>query len=433
MPLLRYRLHILANFLVSIVLGLILLTGSNLLPGNQTERLRVFTRPIEFNYEVWMVNAFQIKFGQIALGTDNYLSPEMRHKIVKDYLVLVTEIKRSETELNDIYADPNIQDPQQASRELRQRLEGLYTQKGAVGSLAESILQDQISLVVARLGLSLGGQPVPAVLFHTTPMPWALIVSPRNVIRQEEDISLIPDLTVDQQAMLEEKVDQALNVSSLVVGIGGVGVYPTMVEQTNNLEWMSEVVSHEWVHNFLTLRPLGASYLNSPALRTMNETTASLAGREIGRIVLEEFYPELVPAPVLSPGKTAVPGAAAPQTQEAQKPTEPAPFSFNKEMRITRVNVDQMLADGKIDEAEAYIEQRRVFFWNNGYHLRKLNQAYFAFHGAYADSPEGGAAGSDPVGAAVRSFRTRSASLADFLNRISWMWTFEQLQKAVEG
>ncbi len=102
-------------------------------------------------------------------------------------------------------------------------------------------------------------------------------------------------------------------------------------------------------------------------------------------------------------------------------------------MQITRRTVDQMLAEGKIDEAEQYMDARRTVFWEHGYHwLRKLNQAYFAFNGAYADEP-GGAAGAteDPVGTAVRALRTQSASLADFLNRISWMTSFEQLKKAV--
>ena len=93
----------------------------------------------------------------------------------------------------------------------------------------------------------------------------------------------------------------------------------------------------------------------------------------------------------------------------------------------------RLLAAGKIDEAERYMEQQRVVFWNNGYHIRKLNQAWFAFHGAYADQPGGGAAGEDPVGAAVRSLRAQSASLANFLNRISWMSTFEQLKRAVDA
>jgi len=100
-------------------------------------------------------------------------------------------------------------------------------------------------------------------------------------------------------------------------------------------------------------------------------------------------------------------------------------------MRETRVTVDNLLAEGRIEEAEEYMEMRRAFFWDNGYLIRKLNQAFFAFHGAYADVP-GGAAGEDPVGAAVRELRSQSPSLAAFLNRISWMSSFEQLQSAVE-
>jgi len=87
-------------------------------------------------------------------------------------------------------------------------------------------------------------------MYHSTPLPLALIVSPRNTIRQDENISLIPDLTVDQRAALENNVDKKLDVSSLVVGIGGVGVYPTMVMQTSDINWLSEVVAHEWVHNY---------------------------------------------------------------------------------------------------------------------------------------------------------------------------------------
>jgi len=214
-----------------------------------------------------------------------------------------------------------------------------------------------------------------------------------------------------------------LNVSSLVVPIGGVGVYPTMVEETYDLDWLSEVVSHEWVHNFLSLRPLGINYLTSPELRTMNETAASIAGKEIGRAVLEEFYPELVPPP---------PPPTSPAEAGSLPTPKPPTFDFNKEMHKTRITVDQLLSEGKVEEAETYMEQRRRTFWENGYRLRKLNQAYFAFYGAYADSPVG-AAGEDPVGAAVRALRARSPSLAAFLNRISWMSSFEQLKKSMQN
>jgi len=397
----------------------VLLGSSSMPPGDTYDRARAYTRSIEFDYVSWTLDALGIKSDQIALGTIDYLSPGQQHQMVKDYLDLVAQIQQSEAQLNDIYADPKVSDPQSASASLRGKLHELYKRRELLQPVAEAVVQEQVSEVAASLGLTFGGQPVPPVLFHSTPLPLALIISPRDKIKQVADISLLPGLSVDQQAALEERVDKALDVSSLVVPVGGVGLYPTMVQQTTNLNWLFEVVSHEWTHNFLTLRPLGISYMNSQQLRTMNETTASIAGKEIGQVVVERYYPELVP-PSPPPGNANTP---------SQQPSAPV-FDFNAEMRTTRVNVDKLLAEGKIDEAEQYMEARRVFFWDNGYHIRKLNQAYFAFYGAYADQP-GGAAGEDPVGAAVRALRGESPDLAAFLNRISWMWSFEQLQQAV--
>jgi hypothetical protein len=217
-----------------------------------------------------------------------------------------------------------------------------------------------------------------------------------------------------------------MDVSSLVVGIGGIGVYPTMVMRTTNLPWLLDTISHEWTHNFLSLRPLGALYTSSPELRTMNETTASIVGNEIGQLVLKEYYPELITASRLSPGLIALPNFDLPSASPPQ-----ADFDFRAEMHETRVRADELLARGDIETAERYMEMRRKIFWDNGYQIRKLNQAYFAFYGAYADVP-GGAAGEDPVGPAVRALREQRASLSDFLNTISWMTSFEELQKAVK-
>ena len=65
-------------------------------------------------------------------------------------------------------------------------------------------MQQQISEIVAEMGLSLAGQPLPPVMYHSSPLPLALIVSPRNAIRQDQNISLLPDLTLDQEATLED-------------------------------------------------------------------------------------------------------------------------------------------------------------------------------------------------------------------------------------
>ena len=382
------------------------------------EHLYSLTRPLEFDYVSWTLNAIGIKIGQFALNAADYLPENDRSETVLQCLGLMQQIKELNNRLNDIYSDPKINDPGNESAVLRLQINELQQQKSKLLPLTEEIIQQQVSEIAVEYGLALGGQVIPPVLYHTTPPPDALIISPRDVIRQDNDISISPDISIDQMEALEDQVDKTMNVSSLVVEIGGIGVYPTMVMEITDINSLVEVVAHEWVHNYLTLHPLGISYMNSPALRTMNETVASIAGKELGRAVVARYYPQFLP-PQNPP--------AAPESQD--QTASPPVFNFRAEMHLTRVTVDAMLAEGQVDAAEAYMEQRRVFLWENGYHIRKLNQAYFAFYGAYADQP-GGEAGEDPVGAAVRLIRQKSSSLAVFINRMAWMWNYEQLQKA---
>lgn len=383
--------------------------------------IRAYTRSDEFNFVDWTLDAVKIKFNQAALSTTNYLDWETQRQIVYDYLALVEDIRRAENELSDIYTDPNLDDPEAQAAPVRQQLERLYQRRASLAPLAESVLQNMVAAVTDEMGFHFGGQPLPPVLYHATPLPWALIVSPRNAIQQDANISLQTELTLEDHIRLEDQIAENLDVSTLVVPVGGIGTYPTMVAQSTNLNWIVEVISHEWIHNYLTLRPLGLLYGQSHELRTMNETTASIAGTEIGRAVIAEFFPELVPPP---------PPDEAPQPAEPPSDPEPPAFDFRAEMRQTRVTVDQLLADGQIEEAEAYMEARRQVFWDNGYRIRKINQAYFAFYGAYADVP-GGAAGEDPVGGAVRQLWGQSKSLVEFVNRIAWLTSFEALQEVV--
>jgi hypothetical protein len=208
------------------------------------------------------------------------------------------------------------------------------------------------------------------------------------------------------------------------VPLGGIGTYPTMVDQTTNLNWLLEVIAHEWTHNYLTLHPLGINYYTSAELRTLNETTATISGKELSLLVLEKYYPEAVPEPVsVSETEDVLPEETAEETPV---------FDYRAEMRLTRQTVDALLAEGDIEGAEAYMESRRQVFWENGYLIRKLNQAYFAFYGAYNDTPGGGASGEDPVGPAVQAYRSQFDSLADFLRAIASVSSFAELQQRVE-
>lgn len=393
--------------------------------ADKTEEARAYTRPIEFNYLSWMTDAAFLKIRADSVSAPRIFNLATQKQIVGEYLRVTQSILEKENALEKIYADATIANKEIASQTVRAELAALYARRTQLAPFAESILQEQVAQVLADMGLTFLGQSTPNVAFHSTPLPMALIISPRDHIEQTTNISVNTDLTVDEQAALESRVDDGLNVSSLVVPIGGVGVYPTMVMRSADVNWLVTTIAHEWIHNHLTLRPLGVLYMETPELRTMNETTASIAGDEIGAIVIDRFYSELKPA-----SSSPLNFVSVSLTRPTRKETQPAPFDFREAMRETRVHADALLAAGKIKEAEAYMEKRRAVFLQNGYLLRKINQAYFAFHGAYADVP-GGAAGEDPVGPAVRALRQQSATLADFINRISWMTSFEQLQDAV--
>ena len=82
-------------------------------------------------------------------------------------------------------------------------------------------------------------------------------------------------------------------------------------------------------------------------------------------------------------------------------------------MRALRLEVDALLTAGKVDDAERLMEERRQVFVANGYYIRRINQAYFAFHGSYADTP----ASSDPIGPKMAALREQSQSVKDFLER----------------
>ena len=398
-----------------ICLLLILLTlfgGSSLTFHEPADRVHHLSSPYEFDFLGWTVAAAMDKSIHVALGTSHFLEEDQRVALVREYLGLVGEIQSTRTDLEAAYGDP---DPARSAAEVGRIGAGLLQLTGeaeSLRSIAEAILQEQVAFILAELEFGLSGFIFPPVAFRFAQLPSSLITSPRDVIRQDVSISLRVDMPLDEKVALEQQVERMEGVSALVVPVGGLGTYPTMILESTALSWIAEVTAHEWVHNYLSFRPLGWNYGVNPDLRTMNETTASLIGLAVGREVLARYYPDLLPPP------------SAPA--QAVEPFEPPSFDFRAEMRITRLHVDELLEQGELDSAESYMEQRRLFFWENGYRIRKINQAYFAFHGAYADQP-GGASGDDPVGASVRMLWQRSSGPAAFLRTMAWMNSYDDL------
>ena len=405
------------RFLLWILVLLVVLSASTVPLRDPDENIRRFTRQIEFEFVGWTLDALWSKFQQYSLGATSKMSEEQRQALAVGYFEQLQASNQLAQQIEVILSDPNQSGHSSELQDFQDEFFDMQRTLAEEQPFVESILQQQASTVLAVYGFGVGGRVFPPLTFEFTQLPLTLIVSPREVIRQDANIPLDPALDLAEKVSLEAEIDNGLNVSSLVVNIGGVGTYPSMILESTSIATVIEIVVHEWAHNYLTLRPLGVNIFVSEELRTMNETAANLFGKEIGREVLTRYYPEFVRQPV--------PPSTSPQQDN------PPVFNFRAEMFETRVTADKLLVEGKIGEAEVYMEERRQLLWENGYHIRKLNQAYFAFHGAYADVP-GGSAGDDPVGDAVRELWERIDSPQEFLWTISWLDDFGDLQKVLD-
>jgi len=374
-----------------------------------------------FDFAGWEVKALLGKLTHSLVAPQRYMDESVRHDFFLDYLELVADTQRLEWEIHRTYTDPAVENPEAATVESRTRLTELRTAEKACQPLAEAILEEQVACILVNERFSVLGQEFPPLGTHFTPLPLLLVVSPRDHIESIFSLGLRHGLDVAQREAIEEQVDTRFDVSSLVTGIGGMAAYPAMLLESSSLNWVTEVAAHEWTHHYLTLRPLGWNYAAAPETRTINETVASIMGKEIGRRMVARYYPELLPPE---------PKPAPDESEDETAPSEPPAFDFRIEMRETRVRADELLAQGKIEEAEAYMEKQRQTFVAHGYHIRKLNQAYFAFHGAYDDKP--GAAGTDPIGPAVRELRARSPDLYTFVSQVARVTTLAELQAILE-
>ncbi len=405
---------------------LLLITTSVWQPEKNVDRIRAFSRPFEFDFLGWTVNALWQKISAASLGPIRHLSHLQQRKIVRDYFESLSETQELRKSLETLYADPDFSRKNSEVLVLERKYQEQAEHLNKTAFLVEAVIQDQVSQTLDGMGLTVINQPLPPVLYHVTDLPKNLIISPRYIIHQEKSISLMTDISPTEEIELEKSVEENTGFSALVVPVGGVGTYPTMVISTENLLYLVDTVAHEWTHNLLVFRPLGWHYSKTSDLRTMNETAASIAGEEISWSLIRRFYGDLLRQEENNSYQFYEAGYFPFESALQEN------FNFKKEMYRTRITVDTLLTDNEIDEAEKYMEARRKIFWENGYKIRKLNQAYFAFYGAYADEPFS-AAGADPVGSDVRLLRAKSRNLMSFIHRISWMSSYDQLAKAVDS
>lgn len=361
-----------------------------------------------FRLAAWETQAIAQKAHDLLTRPGAGLTPAEQHDLVVTYFDALRRIDELTGQIERIHADPKNNDPIALAAPLQAELNDLRAAQAERRPAVERIIEGQVTAVLADAGLTTGGQVWPPVQFAFTESPDYLIVSPRDRITVKEGVYLDPGISVADMERIEGQVARELDVSALVDGTGGFSSYPTMVVAIPDLTWVLDTVAHEWTHTYLYLRPLGWHYGDNGGMRTINETVASIVGEEIGRQVLERYYPELS-----APAGWPQPLSMRPDWL-GQK-SEPPPFDYGAFMRTTRLEADRLLAAGKIDEAEKYMESQRRILVENGYTIRKLNQAYFAFHGSYAV----GAAATDPIGGKLRLLRSQAGSLNEFLRTVA--------------
>jgi len=400
---------------IFIILSLCLTIGGCAPAADFDHSLKSIVKPYQFSIAQWELVTITGELNNLISSKGE--GGEDKAGVVVEYFNLVEQIKSLEAEITAVNAGNKEGDLASFETELGR----LQQQKAALTNEVERIIAEQIREVLAEEGifhpldkyikLNVG---FPPLIFELEPPPRLLVVSPRDRIESVREIHLQQDLSVEAMEQIEEEVDK-LGVSALVVGLGGIGTYPAFVMDDASLQFTIETAAHEWLHSYLAFKPLGFLYLLdltgiSPNydIATMNETVVSIVSKEIGITVYQTYYPGYENSP--------------------RPPTEEPEFDFNREMREIRQSVDAYLAQEEISQAEEFMEQKRQYLASMGYYIRKLNQAYFAFYGTYADSPTS----ISPIGAELKKLREQSASLKDFLSTVAVMTSRQDLSLSIK-
>jgi len=264
-------------------------------------------------------------------------------------------------------------------------VEGYFRKEHSEKELVEFLLKKQIEEYLFKQGL-----PFPPLEFKFSTLPNLLVVSSREKTEIKDKILLLP-LSYKEREEIEEEIDR-LGRSSLVLEIGGISTFPSIVSEKQGLKEALKSIVHEWVHHHLYFYPLGMRtalhHLGFRSQETLlvNETIADLVGREIAKGFYESYYEK----------------------------TFESSFSimerrFKEEVVVIKEKVDSLLFLGKVREAEKYMEERRLFLNAREFNFRKINQSYLAFHGNYPFFL------GDSLSERIREIREESSSLKDFL------------------
>lgn len=362
-----------------------------------------------FNIAVWeAVHVFDL-LPQVV--------PEEGADVVERYFEFAADLRRAAVDVNQRLALSggdalNVSEALTERDHIRGEMEGI---EGATKHYLREAVGDVLQAEGFVLDLPLIEPFVfPPLAFTLEQLPWALVVSPRDRIELMEVIQIRPDITEAEMERLEESLRHK-GLSATTEPLGGLSTYPTLVKSDADLRFTLATIGHEWVHHYLFFKPLGQRHGRSGEMTTINETAANIVGSEIAALILGETPPLLRPQ----------------QTEQVSvgDPASEVTFDVNGFLRETRLTAERMLEEGRLDEAESYMEQRRIEIAGHGVYIRNLNQAYFAFYGSYADRP--GAV--SPIFAQLVAVRQAEPSIGAFLRRIAGVRTPEELTALAEA
>lgn len=389
-----YLAALVALIVVAVVGGVVVLHASG--PSGS---LQTTADHYSFSLWRWEVRHFPEKWlykvGGFLHGHDGGSDDD----VLRQYFSLTSEMSQIEGD------DPN--SPQLAVDE---------RERAAMENTVEDIIEGRVTSILHEQGLTMGPPPFtdldlvfPPVDFEFDQPPRVLVTSPRDKIQLTHDYLLTPGISPDQITTIEGDAEKEPNTSALVVDTGGVSTYPSVEGNLDSYEHLVEIVSHEWTHSYLAFYPLGSRYYQNSELRTLNETVATVSGEELAKLYFAKYGDVTQPQATPSPSPQATP---SPEPTASPAPTQPA-FDFTTAMRDLRRQVEALLAEGKVDDAETLMDEKRDEFAAKGYRIRKLNQAYFAFYGFYAT----GSGSIDPIGPKVQQLFADTASPGEFLRQ----------------
>lgn len=407
----RVLLIFLAVLLVFVILSVVSIFSESELD----KRIRAVAAPYRFNLFSWEFQALSNE--ALKLFGNSPLDMEKGKADVLEYFANVDRIRNLENQINAYSPDTStvsISDLETGLDELRRRNADLV-------DTVERVLEAQIKEVLFREGIYNPADSYlkvrvgfPPLNFHLGSPPHVLVISPRDHIESLREVILLPDLTPGDSEIIEGEMD-SFGVSSLVTGVGGMATYPSYVIDTASLRFVINTAVEEWLHQYLAFTPLGFRYVLDLTrikpdyeIATINETVVGIISEEIGAEVYRTYY------------------ASGNEPENGGENTDSG-FDFNGEMRKLRLAVDDLLATGKIEEAERLMEETRLYLAENGYFIRKINQAYFAFYGTYADSPTS----VSPIGEEVRQLRSDTTSVKEFLDIAASITSRQELARIV--